>query len=98
MNKLHTLFTKQLSIRIRMQGDSMRKQLMGALAVIAVMLAFTPTSPAAGRHPEIEAALDALQSAPGHVVDAKHDYHGHRAEALKHVDAAIHEAQLCMAE
>jgi hypothetical protein len=76
----------------------MKKQLMGALAIIAVMLALTPASPAAGRHPEIEAALDALQNARGHLMDAKHDYHGHRAEALKHVDQAIHEAQICMAE
>ena len=76
----------------------MKKQLMGALAVVTLMLAFTPNSPAQGRHPEIEAALDSLRGARAHLMEAKHDYHGHRAEALKHVDAAIHEAEICMAE
>ena len=71
---------------------------MGALAIVTVMLAFTPASPAAGRHPEIEAALDSLRGARAHLMEAKHDYHGHRAEALKHVDQAIHEAEICMAE
>lgn len=76
----------------------MKKHLMGALALAALLLAFTPASTAAGRHPEIEAALDALRGAKAHLMDAKHDFHGHRAEALKHVDAAIHEAEICMSE
>lgn len=76
----------------------MKKQLMGALAVATLLLAFSPSLPAEGHHPEIEAALDSLRGARAHLMEAKHDYHGHRAEALKHVDAAIHEAEICEAE
>lgn len=76
----------------------MKKHLVGAMAVAAVLLAFTPASTAAGPHPEIAAALEALHGARAHLMEAKHDFHGHRAEALKHVDAAIHEAEICMSE
>ena len=76
----------------------MKKHIVGALAVGAMLLAFTPNSTAAGMHPEIHAALESLRGARAHLMEAKHDFHGHRAEALKHVDAAIHEAEICMAE
>jgi hypothetical protein len=76
----------------------MKKKLLGALGVVAMLMAFVPASPAAGRHPEIQAALDALRGARAHLMEARHDFHGHRADALKHVDEAIHEAEICMAE
>jgi len=76
------------------------KRISSSFAVIAVMLvlATAPASSSRERHPEIRAALDALQSARAHLNAAARDYHGHRAEAVRHVDEAIHEAQICMQE
>ena len=53
-------------------------------------------SPAMPRHPNIEAALEAMRNAHHHLEDASHDYHGHREKAIEHLDAAIHEAEICM--
>jgi hypothetical protein len=50
------------------------------------------------KHPNIEAALEAMHNAHHHLEDASNGYHGHRVEAIKHLDAAIHEAEICMQE
>jgi len=55
-------------------------------------------APAMPPHPEIGAALEAMHNARHHLDDAAHDFHGHRVEAIKHLDAAIHEAEICMQE
>ncbi|MGA8503748.1 MAG: hypothetical protein WB683_19515 [Candidatus Sulfotelmatobacter sp.] len=55
-------------------------------------------SPAMPPHPEIAAALEAMHNAHHHLEDAAHDFHGHKAEAMKHLDMAIHEAEICMQE
>ena len=55
-------------------------------------------SPAMPPHPEIKGALDAMHTAHHYLEDAAHDFHGHRVEAIKHLDAAIHEADICMQE
>jgi len=55
-------------------------------------------SPAMPPHPNIQAALEAMHTAHHHLEDAAHDFHGHRVEAIKHLDAAIHEAEICMQE
>jgi hypothetical protein len=41
------------------------------------------------RHPEIRAAIRALERTKKHLQDASHDFGGHRAEALESVDNAI---------
>jgi len=76
------------------------KRIPSYFAALAVMLvlATAPASSSRERHPEIRAALDALRSARAHLAAAAHDYHGHRAQAMQHVDAAIHEAEICMQE
>jgi hypothetical protein len=55
-------------------------------------------SPAMPPHPEIAAALEAMHNARHHLDDAAHDFHGHRVKAIEHLDAAIHEADICMQE
>jgi hypothetical protein len=68
-------------------------------AVAAAPAAPAPAaSPAMPPHPEIAAALEAMHNAHHHLEDAAHDFHGHRVEAIKHLDAAIHEAEICMQE
>jgi len=46
-------------------------------------------------HPHIHAALESMREAKHHLESAAHDFHGHRVEAIKHLDAAIHEAEIC---
>jgi hypothetical protein len=55
-------------------------------------------SPAMPPHPEIAAALEAMHNARHHLDDAAHDFHGHRVKAIEHLDAAMHEADICMQE
>ncbi|MFZ0821794.1 MAG: hypothetical protein WAM91_17150 [Candidatus Acidiferrales bacterium] len=57
--------------------------------------AATTAAPAPAPHPEITRALEALRNARAHIKDARHDFGGHRAEALEKVDAAIHQLEIC---
>ncbi|HWY22158.1 MAG TPA: hypothetical protein VNX26_13115 [Candidatus Acidoferrum sp.] len=55
-------------------------------------------SPAMPPHPHIGEALEALRSAKHHLEAAEHDFHGHRAKAIGHLNQAIREAEICMSE
>ena len=48
-------------------------------------------------HPEMDAAIASLQDARKHLNDAKRDFDGHRAKAVKLVDDAIAEVKLGIA-
>ncbi|MGH9718467.1 MAG: hypothetical protein ACRD4R_17290 [Candidatus Acidiferrales bacterium] len=47
-------------------------------------------------HPEIRAALANLREAREHLNHGAHHFGGHRVAALKSVDEAIREAQICL--
>lgn len=49
-------------------------------------------------HPHIHEALEAMRNAKHHLETAEHDFHGHRLESIKHLDMAIHEAEICEQE
>lgn len=49
-------------------------------------------------HPHITEALEAMRGAKHHLESAEHDFHGHRAKALEHLNQAIHEAEICEQE
>ena len=53
-------------------------------------------TPAAEPHPEIHEALAALHRAKDHIEHAAHDFGGHRVEALKATDEAIHQLDICL--
>ena len=74
------------------------KRIISVLALMLIVFVLSPISPAREPRPHIHAALDALHEARNQLQAAAHDYHGHRAEALKHVDEAIREAEICMHE
>lgn len=67
-----------------------------AAAAVAAAPAAIAAMPA--EHPHIQAALEAMRHARHELDDAAHDFHGHRVESIKHLDAAIHEAELCEQE
>jgi hypothetical protein len=37
-----------------------------------------------------------MRAAKHHLESADHDFDGHRAKAIEHLDKAIHEAEICM--
>jgi hypothetical protein len=47
-------------------------------------------------HPHIDEALESMRAAKHHLESADHDFDGHRAKAIEHLDKAIHEAEICM--
>ena len=47
------------------------------------------------QHPHIHEALEAMRNAKHHLETAAHDFEGHRVKAIEHLDAAIHEAEIC---
>ena len=74
----------------------MKTSIMSFFALLVLLLALSPASPAGERHPEIQAALNALQNAKAHLQAASHDFQGHRVDAMRAVDEAIHQLQICM--
>jgi hypothetical protein len=70
--------------------------MMSSFALIALLLALSSPSPAAGRHPQIEAALDALHNAKEHLEHAAHDFGGHRVDAIRAIDEADRQLRICL--
>jgi hypothetical protein len=66
----------------------------------AVPVAAVPAAPAAAAapeaHPHIDEALEAMRSAKKQLEMAEHDFKGHRAKSLQHLQMAIREAEICM--
>jgi hypothetical protein len=65
------------------------------------MAASAPAAPAVvaatpERHPHIDEALESMRAAKHHLESADHDFDGHRAKAIEHLNMAIHEAEICM--
>jgi hypothetical protein len=48
------------------------------------------------RHPEIREAIESLRRAKAHMEHAAHDFGGHRVDALKATDEAIHQLEECL--
>lgn len=48
------------------------------------------------QHPEIESAMNHLREAKQNLEHAAHDFGGHRASALKHVNEALDECRQAM--
>jgi len=71
-----------------------------ALPVAAALADPVPTTsapaPAAEPHPEIRAAIRALEKAKAHLEHAAHDFGGHRVEAIAAVDAALEQLRLAL--
>jgi hypothetical protein len=75
--------------------------LMTLVIVVTVLMTMAFTAAAAvppPPHPRVEHALEALHGAKDHMEHADGEFHGHRAKAIEHIDAAIHEAEICMQE
>jgi hypothetical protein len=69
-----------------------------ATPVAAAVAAPAPVAAAAvpEPHPHIHEALESMHAAKHHLESAEHDFDGHRAKAIEHLNQAMHEAELCM--
>ena len=69
-------------------------------APTAPVAAAAPPAPIAAampeRHPHIDEALESMRAAKHHLESAEHDFRGHRAKAIEHLERAIREAEICM--
>jgi hypothetical protein len=67
-------------------------------AVLLIGSAFPAAAAPEGRerHPEIHQAIHALEKAKAHMEASKHDFHGHRKEALEACERAIHQLRLAL--
>jgi hypothetical protein len=83
--------------------------LIAMLALPLALVAATPSGPArptaavpaaamsyAEPHPEINAAIRALERAKLHLQKAAHDFGGHRVEAIRAIDAALEQLKLAL--
>jgi hypothetical protein len=88
----------------------MKHWILSPIALLALVFALTfptaaPAAPPAASpapsaaqapHPEIRAAIASLRKAQTHLREAAHDFGGHREDALKATDEAIHQLQVCL--
>ena len=66
------------------------------VAVAAAVPAAAPVAATPERHPHIDEALESMRAAKHHLESAEHDFDGHRAKAIEHLNRAIREAEICM--
>ena len=74
----------------------MKHRVMSSFALLALMLAISSPSPAAGKHPHIEAALRELAGAKNELEHAAHDFGGHRVDAIHAIDEADRQLRTCL--
>jgi hypothetical protein len=72
-----------------------RNRMLSLVALLAMMMVSSP-SPAAHRHPRIMSAINALQTAKAELQAAAHDFGGHRIDAIKAIDGALYQLNICM--
>ena len=63
---------------------------------IATALAAPAVAAMPEKHPHIDEALESMRAAKKHLEMAEHDFDGHRAKSIEHLNQAIHEAEICM--
>jgi hypothetical protein len=75
----------------------MKKRMMGLFTILCLLLALSPALPAqGGKHPEIRQAMRAIEVAKDHLNHAAHDFGGHRVDAIRALDEAHHQLEICM--
>jgi hypothetical protein len=78
----------------------MKRKLLIWITMVTVLFALAipllrtaAARPVPPEHPEYHAALDNLRDARRHLEKAMHDGRGHREEAIRAIDHAIHECE-----
>jgi len=64
--------------------------------ITASTIPAAPNAAPAEQHPQIHDAIAALRNAKAHLEHAAHDFGGHRVDAIKATDEAIHQLEICL--
>jgi hypothetical protein len=67
-----------------------------AAPAVAAVPAMPAATPVPEKHPHIDEALEHMRAAKHQLEVAEHDFDGHRAKSIEHLNQAIHEAEICM--
>ncbi len=74
----------------------MKNRMLSVVALLAMIVMLSSPSPAAHRHPRIMSAISALQTAKADLQAAAHDFGGHRVDAIRAIDEAVNQLNICM--
>ena len=74
---------------------------LAVILALAIVFPFAMTNravaePKREHHPEIHKAIASLEAAKHYMEHADHDFHGHRAEALRATEDAIRQLRLAV--
>jgi hypothetical protein len=83
-------------LSLAMSATAATRKATGAPAAIAPAKA-VPVAPAPPeKHPQIREALESLRNSTQHLEHSAHDFGGQRVEAIKAIDEAIHQLEICL--
>jgi len=74
----------------------MKRKFTSMFVILMMVIMLSPALSARERHPQIRAALTALRDARSHLQETAHDFGGHKAEAIRATDEAIHQLEICL--
>ena len=74
----------------------MKKKMMTVCTAMGLLLALSMPLSAFESHHEIHEAMESLRHAKEHLEHAAHDFGGHRVEAIRAIDEAQHQLEICM--
>jgi hypothetical protein len=95
---LSLLITATLMLTLAFPAGAASPKAPAAPVPVAAAAPAPAAAPAMPPHPHIDEALEAMRNAKHHLETADHDFHGHRVKAIEHLNAAIHEAEICLEE
>lgn len=67
-----------------------------ALPAAAAAVPHANATPTPEPHPEIREAMESLRHAKEHLEHAAHDFGGHRVDAIRAIDEAQHQLEVCL--
>jgi hypothetical protein len=83
-----------LVLSLAMPAAAATPKASGAPAATAKAAPAAPAPPE--KRPQIRAALESLRNSKQHLEHAAHDFGGHRVEAIKAIEEAIHQLEICL--
>ncbi len=85
-----------LVLSLAMPAAAATPKAAGAPAATAPAKAASVAPAPPEKHPQIRAAIESLRNSKQHLEHAAHDFGGHRVEAIKAIDEAIHQLEICL--
>ena len=90
------LSVSALMLSLGLPAAAANPKAAGAPTATASAKAVTVAPAPPEKHPQIREALESLRNSKQHLEHAAHDFGGHRVEAIKAIDEAIHQLEICL--